>query len=178
MAWPLSQDYNEAIQSPAANFATPSCKRGEAVANALGLPMPCSGNFADVYEVRCPARQPVGRQVLHARGAGLRERYHEISRHLQQAKLPFTVDFNYLEQGHPHRRPVVSRPQDALGRGADAQPVREPVPRQAGHAGGAAAALGPRWPSTCAAPMWATATCSTATSCWCPAASANSLASS
>ena len=51
MAWPVSQDYNEAIQSPAANFADADLKCGEAVTNALGLPMPFSGNFADVYEV-------------------------------------------------------------------------------------------------------------------------------
>ena len=52
--WPLSQDYNEAIQVPARNFSDPDLKRGEAATNALGLPMPCSGNFADVYQVRCP----------------------------------------------------------------------------------------------------------------------------
>ena len=34
-----------------------------------------------------------------ARSPGLRERYQEISRYLQQAKLPFTVEFTYLEQG-------------------------------------------------------------------------------
>jgi len=30
---------------------------------------------------------------------GLRERYAEISRHLRQVRLPFTVDFDYLQQG-------------------------------------------------------------------------------
>ena len=54
MAWPQSQDYNEAIQSPPTNFADPELRSGEAVTNALGLPMPRSGNFADVYEIRCP----------------------------------------------------------------------------------------------------------------------------
>ncbi len=28
MSWPLSQDYNEAIQSPKSNFADPDLKRG------------------------------------------------------------------------------------------------------------------------------------------------------
>ncbi len=32
MTWPLSQDYNEAIQSPKSNFADADLKRGEAVA--------------------------------------------------------------------------------------------------------------------------------------------------
>jgi hypothetical protein len=49
MGWPLSQDYNEAVQSPARNFADPDLCQGKAATNALGLPMPCSGNFADVY---------------------------------------------------------------------------------------------------------------------------------
>jgi hypothetical protein len=38
MSWPLSQDYNEAIQSPATNFADADLKKSEVVANALGLP--------------------------------------------------------------------------------------------------------------------------------------------
>jgi len=54
MSWPLSQDYNEAIQAAAANFADSDLKRGEVVVNALGLPIPYSGNFADVYQVKCP----------------------------------------------------------------------------------------------------------------------------
>ena len=32
MTWPLSQDYNEAIQSPESNFTDPDLKRGEAAA--------------------------------------------------------------------------------------------------------------------------------------------------
>src|SRR5271165_3679107 len=98
MAWPVSQDYNEAIQSPATNFADADLKCGEAVTNALGLPMPFSGNFADVYEVRtASSRWAV--KCFTRQAPALRERYTEISRHLRQAKLPFTVDFNYLEQG-------------------------------------------------------------------------------
>jgi hypothetical protein len=99
MAWPLSQDYNEAIQSPRTNFADPDLKRGEVVANALGIPMPCSGNFADVYQVRSPDGARWAVKCFTREVPGLRERYQEISRHLQQAKLPFSVDFDYLEQG-------------------------------------------------------------------------------
>ena len=99
MSWPLSQDYNEAIQSPATNFADPDLKRGEAVANALGLPMPYSGSFADVYQVRCPDGSRWAVKCFTREAVGLRERYHEISAWLRRAKLPFTVDFTYLEQG-------------------------------------------------------------------------------
>lgn len=98
MTWPLSQDYNEAIQSPATSFGDPELKTGSVVTNALGLPMPRSGNFADVYEFKCPQRtwaiKCFTRQI-----PGLRERYKEISNYLKQISFPFIVDFSYLEQG-------------------------------------------------------------------------------
>ena len=53
MSWPLSQEYNEAIQNPASSFADPELRGGEAATNEIGLPMPRSGNFADVYQVHC-----------------------------------------------------------------------------------------------------------------------------
>ena len=99
MAWPQSQEYNEAIQSPATSFADAELRTGEAVTNDLGLPMPRSGNFADVYEVRCPNGSRWAVKCFTREVPGLRERYQEISRHLQQAKLPFTVEFTYLEEG-------------------------------------------------------------------------------
>ena len=99
MSWPLSQDYNEAIQSPRSNFADPDLQRGEAFANALGLPMPYSGNFADVYQVRCPDGSRWAVKCFTREVHGLRERYQKISQHLAQAKLPFMVDFSYLDQG-------------------------------------------------------------------------------
>src|SRR5689334_16144977 len=98
MSWPLSQDYNEAVQNPAHCFTDPDLRHGAAVANELGLPVPCSGNFADVYclvsggrkwAVKCFTRQI----------PGLRERYAEVSKHLRRVHLPFTVDFQFLEQG-------------------------------------------------------------------------------
>jgi WD40 repeat protein/nitroreductase len=99
MSWPLSQEYNEAIQSPVTSFADAELRGGEAVTNDLGLPMPRSGNFADVYEFRCPNGSRWAVKCFTREVPGLRERYQEISRHLQQAKLPFTVEFTYLEEG-------------------------------------------------------------------------------
>jgi hypothetical protein len=40
MAWPVSQDCNEAIQNPQFCFHDGELKQGEAVANGLGLPAP------------------------------------------------------------------------------------------------------------------------------------------
>jgi hypothetical protein len=98
MRWPLSQDYNEAIQNPTVCFSDPDLRRGEAVCNAMGLPAPCSGNFADVYAVATPQRKWAvkcfTRQI-----PGLRERYQQISLFLEQVKLPFMVDFTFLDRG-------------------------------------------------------------------------------
>jgi len=54
MGWPLSHDYNEAVQTPAANFADPDLKSWQVATHALGLPMPYTGTVADVYQVGCP----------------------------------------------------------------------------------------------------------------------------
>jgi WD40 repeat protein len=99
MAWPVPQDYNEAVQDPGTSFADPELRAGEAAANALGIPQPRSGNFADVYEFRCAGNSKWAVKCFTRQVHGLRERYAAISQHLQQAKLPFTVDFQYLEQG-------------------------------------------------------------------------------
>jgi hypothetical protein len=99
MSWPLSQDYNEAIQSPESTFSDPELKTGQVVCNALGIPMPCSGNFADVYEVRCPNGSRWAVKCFTRQVKGLRERYQEISRTLQAAKFPFTVEFTYQQEG-------------------------------------------------------------------------------
>jgi hypothetical protein len=61
--------------------------------------MPRSWNFADVYEVRCPNGSRWAFKCFTREVPGLRDRYAEISRRLQQTKLPFAAEFAYLEQG-------------------------------------------------------------------------------
>jgi hypothetical protein len=100
MSWPLSQDYNEAVQDPLHSFNDPELHAGEAAVNALGLPMPRSGNFADVYEFRCPQTGNTWALKCFTRHVpSLQMRYAEISQHLAQANLSLTVDFTYLHQG-------------------------------------------------------------------------------
>jgi WD40 repeat protein len=100
MPWPLSQDYNEAVQNPATAFGDPELQAGQLHLNRLGLPLPRSGNFADVYEVSCPATQSKWAVKCFTRQVpGLRERYTVISKYLQEANLPFTVDFQFLQRG-------------------------------------------------------------------------------
>jgi formylglycine-generating enzyme required for sulfatase activity len=98
MPWPLSQDYNEAIQTPAISFEDADLRAGEPVLNAMSLPMPRSGNFADVYEFRSPQGQ-WAIKCFTREIPNLRERYRLISKYLQQVKLPFFVDFEFLDRG-------------------------------------------------------------------------------
>jgi hypothetical protein len=99
MAWPLSQDYNEAVQNPSSSFADAELCGGEPVLNAMGMPQPRSGNFADVYEFKGVSGARWAVKCFTREVPGLRERYAEISKFLLQAKLPFTVDFKYLDNG-------------------------------------------------------------------------------
>ncbi len=98
--WPQGTDYNEAIQSPDLCFEDPDLRRGTPALNPLGLPMPRSGNFADVYEVRAhDGGQSWAVKCFTRRVDGLQQRYQAISTHLQQANLPFAVQFQYLDRG-------------------------------------------------------------------------------
>lgn len=100
MRWPSAQDYNEAIQNPRTSFGCPELREGSAVCNGMGVPLPRSGNFADVYEfigasgtkwaIKCFTRKVAG---------DLQERYAAISKHLGAANLAFTVDCDYLGRG-------------------------------------------------------------------------------
>lgn len=100
MAWPQTLDYNAAIQNLRSSFGDPGLRQGEPALNAMGLPMPRSGNFADVYEVRSPATgQSWAVKCFKREVPGLKTRYQQIAAHLKQARLPFMVDFDYLERG-------------------------------------------------------------------------------
>jgi formylglycine-generating enzyme required for sulfatase activity len=100
MGWPQATDYFEAIQDPQACFADADLRQGEPAVNALGLPLPRSGNFADVYEIRCPGDRGNWAVKCFTREVpGLRERYRAIGAHLAQAGLPFMVEFQYLDEG-------------------------------------------------------------------------------
>ena len=54
MSWPRNTDYNEAIQNLRSSVSDEELRDGQPALNPLGLPFPCSGNFADVYKVHCP----------------------------------------------------------------------------------------------------------------------------
>jgi NPCBM/NEW2 domain/WD domain, G-beta repeat len=99
MNWPTSQDYNEAIQNPASCFSDPGLKSGAVTINSLGLPVPRSGSFADVYQFKGGDGEMWAVKCFTRKVAGLQERYARIDEHLTKAQLPFTVGFKYFEEG-------------------------------------------------------------------------------
>ena len=99
MNWPSAQDFNEAVQNPGTAFADPDLKAGEVVVGPSGLPMPRSGNFADVYQLRTPAGREWAVKCFTRPVTGLDERYRKVSDALRRANLPFAVGFTYLAEG-------------------------------------------------------------------------------
>lgn len=96
--WPTPQDYNEAVQNPALNFADAELRGGAAELTPLGLPRAISGGFASVYKLRCGNRDWAVRCFLRE-VPDQQERYAAIGRHLATAKLPYTVGFAFLADG-------------------------------------------------------------------------------
>jgi WD40 repeat protein len=100
MSWPRSTDYFEAVQNPRSCMSDEELRAGRAALDGRGLPLLWSGNFADVYKIECPATGNTWALKCFTREvADQRQRYRKISVHLDRAKLPFTVDFQYLESG-------------------------------------------------------------------------------
>jgi hypothetical protein len=100
MFWPQNTDYHEAIQSLHSVVSDDELRGGVPATTPLGLPLVFSGNFADVYKVHCPQSGSTWAVKCFTKGpASLRERYRQISEHLKRVKLPFTVDFQFVEPG-------------------------------------------------------------------------------
>lgn len=98
MSWPNPQDYSEEIQNPNSAFRDEVLQEAKPALDSIGLPQVASGNFASVYQLKCSDKvwalrcflQPVTDQA---------ERYRRLSEFISNDKLPYTVDFQYLEQG-------------------------------------------------------------------------------
>jgi pimeloyl-ACP methyl ester carboxylesterase len=99
MIWPQATDYNAAVQNPRLCFGDDDLRGGQAVADALGLPRPHSGNFADVYQIQTADKQSWAVKCFTRPVTGLRPRYQAITEHLRQTQRAFMVEFHYLDEG-------------------------------------------------------------------------------
>jgi hypothetical protein len=110
MKWPLPQDFNEAIQNPAVTFADPDLKAGQPVVGTHGVPLPHSGNYADVYQLLGPDGRFWAVKCFTRPVFGLSVRYARVAEELARANFRFTVGFTFLAEGIRVRgewRPVI-----------------------------------------------------------------------
>lgn len=98
MKWPTSQDFSEAVRSPAA-FADPSLHGGEVVVTSLGTPALCHGTFADVYKFNGGDGKIWALKCFTSQVIGRAERYQQLDAQNGKAKFPFAVGFNWLTNG-------------------------------------------------------------------------------
>ncbi len=98
MSWPTPQDYNEAIQSPRLSFSDSDLQAGTPELTSLGLPCPITGGFASVFRIRCNSRDWAVRCFLRD-FPDHQERYAAIGRSLAELKLPYTVGFDFIQEG-------------------------------------------------------------------------------
>jgi hypothetical protein len=100
MAWPKATDFIEAVQDLAVAVEDEELRGGEVARTPLGLPMLWSGNFADVFKIHCRATGNTWALKCFTRQVpGQRDRYRHIAACLEEARLPFTVPFVYLDRG-------------------------------------------------------------------------------
>jgi hypothetical protein len=101
MSLPTDGDYQEAVQNPSRVFSDPDLKSGqpELISQALPLPKARSGNFATVYRLNCGTRSWAVRCFTRAIHPDQKQRYTEISRHLDATKLRYAVGFTFVEKG-------------------------------------------------------------------------------
>lgn len=98
MSWPTPQDYVEAVQNPGLAFNDHHLKTGCAITTPLGLPKVISGRFACVFRFQSGSKTWAVRCFIRD-FPDLAQRYNEISKSLQLAKFPFTVDFQFQKNG-------------------------------------------------------------------------------
>ena len=129
----------------------------------------CSGRaISPTCTDRMPGdRQHLGPECFTREVRRSTRRYREISAHLDQVRLPFTVDFQYLDRGiriGGRWFPALKmRWVEGLGLNQFVED-RSTGPNCSANCW----TCGRSWPGGCARPAWPTPTCSTATSCWCP----------
>ncbi|HEV3385108.1 MAG TPA: hypothetical protein VG097_09840, partial [Gemmata sp.] len=95
----MSHEINEAVQNPIAAFSDVDLRTSEPVVGTQGLPLPHSGNFADVYQLRGADGRDWAVKCFTRPVIGLADRYAAISDALAQAGQPFTIGFTYLTEG-------------------------------------------------------------------------------
>ena len=91
MSWPLPQDFNESVQNPSSAFSDPDLKTGQTVVGPHGMPLPRSGNFADVYQVRAADQRDWAVKCFTRPVTGLDKRYAKVEAALADRRNRGTI---------------------------------------------------------------------------------------
>jgi hypothetical protein len=95
-AWPSSNDYTAAIQSPQICFSDVDLRAASVEKNRLTrMPKVWTGNFAQVYELRTGSGRWAVKCFTRA-SENLTARYAAISSAVAASNLPYFVDFRFL----------------------------------------------------------------------------------
>ncbi len=97
--WPSMVDYQDALQCPPVAFPSSELRFGKPVEDNLGLPRPCCGTFASVYEL-VSGRSRWAVKCFLRNTPNLHQRYERIADHLRLSRrLGYFVAFEYQPQG-------------------------------------------------------------------------------
>jgi hypothetical protein len=100
MPLPKDIDYFEAIHHPLRCFRDDVLRRGQAVPDPRGKPVAHTGQFADVYEIRCAGTRDRWAVKCFTRElVGLPSRYHALNEQVLGLDTPFLTPAEYHEQG-------------------------------------------------------------------------------
>jgi len=98
MSWPTLTDYCAALQHPATCFTDPELQHATARTDKFGNPRGPAGFYAAVYQMTSGA-STWAVKCFTSHVPDQHERYAAISHHIVQARLPYTVSFQYLPDG-------------------------------------------------------------------------------
>jgi hypothetical protein len=95
--WPAPHEYTIAVQNPQVCFRDPELKSASVQRTAsIGMPKVWTGNFAQVYELRSETSRWAVKcftRSVH----DIRTRYSSIAAAISRSKLPYFVDFDFLD---------------------------------------------------------------------------------
>lgn len=98
MKYPGPQAYNEALQMSRVSILDTVLRSGRVETDSLGLPFGRTGSFAITFKIAAGGSYYAFRCFLQNR-ATIHERYDAISSELKSIRLPYFVDFTYLDEG-------------------------------------------------------------------------------
>ena len=96
--YPTPGAYQEAFQVASSSLLDPELKAATPVETVLGLPRAITGAFAAVFPMDARTRRWAVKCFL-TDVPDQQRRYEAVARHLAEANLPYTIDFDYQRKG-------------------------------------------------------------------------------